>query len=157
VQPEPVRRRRPLWRSWAVLSLTCWGLLGQGERCEVDPRFGTPGATLATYWEALRADDGATVLECFLDPRQAVPFPGMLWFLPPSVSVSVSSIQYSAGDEDALVATYEVRFLPVGAEEEMSAITSSELVRFRGEWRILRAAGEVGLPDWQPIPHRFDI
>jgi hypothetical protein len=50
-----------------------------------------------------------------------------------------------------------VRFRPLGVEEELSAITSSELVRFRGEWLISRASGEIGLPEWHPIPHRVDI
>ena len=32
-------------------------LLGAGERWRADPRFRSPGATLDTYWQALRNDD----------------------------------------------------------------------------------------------------
>jgi len=153
----PVPRRRRGLREWAVLSLTCWSLLGQGERCEVDPRFSTPAATLTTYWESLRTDDAEAVEECFADPRQALPFPGMLWFLPPSETVIVGAIRYSAGTCGTVVTTYELRFRPLGSTEEMSVVTGSELVRLHGEWRIARASGEVGMPEWRPIPRRVDI
>jgi hypothetical protein len=130
-----------------VLSLTCWSLLGQGERCDVDSRFCSPSATLTTYWEALRSDDAGTVVQCFADPRLAVPYPGMLWFLPPSESVSVYSV----------LATYELRYRPVGQREDMMAVTGTELVHVHGEWKLSRPAPDLGLPEWRPVPQRVDI
>jgi hypothetical protein len=137
--------------------VTCWSLLGQGERCQVDTRFSSPGATLTTYWEALRTEDAGTVVQCFADPRVAVPYPGMLWFLPPSESVRVYSVRYTAGEDGAVVATYELRYRPVGKHQEMVVVTGSELVRLHGEWRIARPSADLGLPEWRQVPQRVDI
>src|SRR5439155_24938546 len=46
--PWPRPSRRPAWKKWAAIALGCCGLLGQGERCHVDPRLHSPGTTLAT-------------------------------------------------------------------------------------------------------------
>jgi hypothetical protein len=152
----PAARWRRDAKVWILFAAVSVALLGQGERCEVDPHFSTPGATLTTYWEALRSDDGATVSACFTDPRQAMPCPGMLWFLPPCETVSLAGIRYSAGEEGTVIATYELRFRPIGMEQEMRVLTSSTLERVHGEWRIRPAAGTT-MPEWRPIPHRVDI
>jgi len=141
---------------WIAVLALFFSLLGQGERCEIDPRFGSPGATIATYWEALRSNDTDEVLECFNQPGDALPHPGMLWFLPPTQRLGVYGVRFVPVKVGRLIATYEVRFRPVGMSEDMRFVTSSELVRMRGGWRIVSGAGEVDMPEWRPIPHRVD-
>jgi hypothetical protein len=151
----PPRRIRA-WQ-FAVVALAAFALLGQGERCQVDPRFGTPSATLATYWSALRDGDAETVAECVLDDTQGQPFPGMLWFMPPTRELRLSefhSLPVSAG---RLYVTYEVRFRPLGALQEQRFETGHELVRLASGWHIARGLGEASLPEWQPIPRAVDI
>jgi hypothetical protein len=144
-------------KDWLALSCLCWSVLGQGEICRVDPRFSSPGVTLATYWEALRTNDTETVSQCFVDPAQAVPQPGTVWFLPPSRKLSIQAVRYAPGEAGRVVATYEVRFLAVGASHEMRFIAGTELVRVRREWRVVGPAGEVAWPDWRPTRPRVDI
>ena len=55
------------------------------------------------------------------------------------------------------MASYELRFVPLGSGGEQVFRTSAELVRVRGEWRIGHPVGEVSMPEWKPIPHTVDI
>ena len=125
--PAPSRRIRA-WQ-FAVLGLAAFALLGQGERCQVDPRFGTPSATLTTYWSALRDGDSETVAECVLDDAQGQPFPGMLWFMPPTRELRLGEFRSLPVSSGRLYVTYEVRFRPLGALEEQRFETGHELVR----------------------------
>ena len=140
-----------------LVSAVCCGLLGQGESFRVDARFSSPGNAIATYWEALRTDDVAVVSECFVSPEQAVPKPGTVWFLPPSRKISVTAVRYAPGEMGKVVATYEVHFQPVGNGEEMRFVTGSELVRVRGEWRIVGPAAQARWPEWKATPLPVDI
>jgi len=140
-----------------ALAVSCGGLLGQGERCHVDPRFGTPSATLTTYWEALWSDDEMVAAACFAEPDDAVPVPGSLWFLPPSRALILSDVRLLPVDTGRLVVSYEVRFRPVGSLDEHGFEMASELLRTSGGWRIVRATVGTDLPEWRPIPHRVDI
>lgn len=153
--PAPSRRIRT-WQ-FAVLGLAAFALLGQGERCQVDPRFGTPSATLTTYWSALRDGDSETVAECVLDDAQGQPFPGMLWFMPPTRELRLGEFRSLPVSSGRLYVTYEVRFRPLGALEEQRFETGHELVRSPGGWHIARGLGEASLPEWQPIPRAVDI
>lgn len=149
-------RRRVRVRTLLLVVAATFSLLGQGERCRVDPRFSTPSATLATYWSALRDGDAATVAECVTD-IEGQPFPGMLWFMPPTRTVQLDhfrSLPVSAG---RLLVSYQVRFRPLGALEELSFPTGHELVRRRGRWRIARGFGSASLPEWKPIARAVDI
>lgn len=150
-------RRRLKFREWMGLSVVCCSLLGQGEICRVDPRFATPSSALKTYWEALRAEDVDLVAECFADPEEAIPRPGTVWFLPPSQKITVDGVRYAPGEDGNVVATYEVRFVPCGSTVEMRFITGSELMRVRGEWRIVGIAEDVVWPEWKPWPRVVDI
>lgn len=140
-----------------MLGLAAFALLGQGERCRVDPRFGTPSATLTTYWSALRDGDAETVAECVLDDAQGQPFPGMLWFMPPTRELRLGEFRSLPVSAGRLYVTYEVRFRPLGALEEQRFETGHELVRLHGGWHIARGLGEASLPEWQPIPRAVDI
>lgn len=140
-----------------LVGLAAFGLLGQGERCQVDPRFGTPSATLATYWSALRDGDSETAAECVLDDVAGQPFPGMLWFMPPTREVRLGEFRSLPVSAGRLFVTYEVRFRPLGALEEQRFETGHELVRRHSGWRIARGLGEASLPEWQPIPRAVDI
>ena len=56
-----------------------------------------------------------------------------------------------------VMASYELRFVPLGGGGEQVFRTAAELVRVRGEWRIARPIGEVSMPEWKPIPRTVDI
>jgi hypothetical protein len=132
-------------------------LLGQGERCQVDPRFSTPSTTLATYWSALRDGDSQTVAECMAEGSEGQPFPGMLWFMPPTREVRLESFRSLPVTAGRLYVTYQVRFRPIGALEEETFPSGHELVRVHGGWRIARGLGPACLPEWRSIPRAVDI
>lgn len=154
--PEsPRRRARPLqWVGFAVLVL---GVFGQGERCKVDARFISPSATLNTYWEALRANDADTAEECVVEGSDDVPFPGMLWFLPPSTSIRLDDFRSLPVTGGRIMVTYSVYYRPEGVSAEQSFRFGNELVRTRGEWRIARPLGEASMPEWSPVSRPVDI
>src|SRR4029453_5344983 len=141
----------------ALVSLACLSLLGQGERYRVDPRFASPSATLATYWQALRDGDAEGAWECFDDPRDLMPMPGMLWFLPPTKELRLEGFRSLPVTAGRVMVTYEVHFQPKGSMEERSFRTADELVRERGEWRITRTIGEASMPEWESTPGPVDI
>ena len=144
-------------RSWCLLLVACVSLLGQGERVNFDRRFLTPGSTLQTYWRAIRSNDMETVTECFTEPDASLPFPGMLWFLPPVDSLEIDGVRVVSAESGHIVTAYEVRFLPSGMTVEQSFIATSELRRLGHEWRIVPPSGEAGMPDWTPYPRPVDI
>jgi len=150
--------RRPMRaRYLALVGLAAFTLLGQGERCLVDARFRTPSATLATYWSALRDGDAATAGECVLEGTEGQPFPGMLWFMPPTREVRLEGFRSLPVTAGRLYVSYEVRFRPLGATEEQCFQTGHELVRLHGGWRIARGLGTASLPQWRSIPRVVDI
>lgn len=152
---DPPRRARV--RSWLALSVACWTLLGHGETQWVDPRFATPATTVTTYWDALGRDDIRTVAECFVDPDAVVPKVGSVWFLPRTRRIDVRALRYGSSDTGDLVVTYEVRFVPMGANEEQRFVIGSELVRVRGEWRIQGWADDPSWPDFRAVTPPIDI
>jgi hypothetical protein len=149
--------RRVRVRTLVLVVLAAWTLLGQGERCRVDARFATPSATLATYWSALRDGDAATMGECVVRGAQDQPFPGMLWFMPPTRTVRLDEFRSLPVSAGRLFVSYRVRFRPLGALEEQCFPTAHELVRVHGCWRIARGLGQASLPEWKPIPRAVDI
>jgi hypothetical protein len=138
------------------VSWLAFALLGQGERCRVDPRFASPSATLATYWEALRAGDDDLVAACHVTGMRDLPFPGMLWFMPPTREVRLEDFRSLPVSAGRLLVTYVVRYHPEGAGEEQSLPTGHELVRQRGEWRIERSIGEASMPEWRAVRRTVD-
>ncbi len=150
------RTRRGLAiRGWIMLALGCVLLLGQGERFQVDARFLTPGRTLDTYWRAIRHNDLQTVGECFSEP-QSMPFPGMVWFLPPVDQLHIRSVHVVSAEGGKIVAAYEILFVPKGSQDAESFVTSSELVRVRHEWRIVPTEDASSMPPWKPYPRPVD-
>ena len=152
---EPRRRVRA--RQFVVVGLAAFALLGQGEPSRVDPRFGSPSATLSTYWSALRDGDAETVAECVVAGTTGQPFPGMLWFMPPTHTVRLGEFRSLPVSAGRLFVTYEVRFRPLGAEEEQRFETGHELVRQRDGWHIAGGLEGESLPEWQPIRRTVDI
>ena len=151
---EPKRSRHVV--AWVAVLIGCMTLLGQGERARVDPRFKSPSAVLCTYWGALSSNDVETARECFADPEDAVPVPGALWFLPPSRQLSVCPLKFLPVESHRVVATYQVRFRPVGARNDVGVMGGCELVKTRVGWRILGPT-DGGLPQWSPIPRSVDM
>jgi len=150
-----IRRRRA--SEWLALSLACLSLLGQGERCRIDPRLCSPGETLRTYWQAVRSNDVAAVTECFVDRELATPAAGMLWFLPPIQSVAIDSLRVVTVTSARVVVSYAVRFRPQGADRDRYFVNSSELVKVHGEWRLERALDDDGPSEPVPAPPAIDI
>jgi len=144
-------------RHLALVGIAAFALLGQGERCLVDPRFSTPSRTLATYWSALRDGDAVTAGECVIEGAEDQPVPGMLWFMPPTREVRLESFRSLPVTAGRLFVSYEVRFRPLGAMEEQRFETGHELVRLHGGWRIARGLGAASLPQWRSIPRSVDI
>jgi len=152
-----VASARSLARAVGALVLLSLTLLGQGERCQVDPRFISPSSTLVTYWQAMREGDAEGVWECFVEGRHDLPTPGMLWFLPPIERVSLAEFRSLPVTGGRVMVSYEVRYVPDGLSEERSFRTADELVRMRGHWRIARPIGEASVPDLKPTPRPIDI
>jgi hypothetical protein len=135
-----------------VFALLLASVLGQGERFNVDRRFRTPDAALTTYWQALRTNDAAGAWECLENGPYDMPFPGMVWFLPPTEDLRLTGIQALPVQRGRVVVTYEVRYRPEGLREEFSFRTASELVLRRGEWRITQPIDTASIPGWRPSP-----
>lgn len=144
------------WRTWALVAVVGYSLLGLGERCLVDLRLISPSTTLATYWKALRDEDESAAAECLVEGGYDLPYPGQLWFLPPTKRIELTAFRSLPVSAGRVMVTYEVRYLPRGSQEVQIFRTGHELVRERGEWRILRALGEASLPEWKPIRHAVD-
>jgi hypothetical protein len=149
-------RRRLPFRLVAMVILASLTLLGQGERCRVDPRFASPSATLLTFWGAMREGNAEEVWECFVEGRDDLPVPGMLWFLPPTDRISLAEFRALPVTAGHVLVRYEVHFVPRGFEEEHVFVTGDELVRIRGQWRIARPIGEVSAPIWDSAPRTVD-
>lgn len=151
---RPFRGARPVTLV-LVLALAV-GLLGQGERYRLDPRFRSPSSTLLTYWGALGEGDTESVFECLSEVRDDQPMPGTLWFLPPTDELWLDGFRSLPVTGGRVLVTYEVHYRPTGAGEERMFQTGSELVRVRGEWRIARPIGEASMPEWKPVPGPVD-
>jgi hypothetical protein len=123
----------------------------------VDPRFISPSATLATYWTALRANDLSTVYDCFTVGLHDMPFEGMLWFLPQTAEVRLDGFRSLPVSNGRMMVSYEVHYRGPGASKEESFETGNELVRTRGEWRIVRPLGEASMPEWHAVERSVDI
>lgn len=157
VWDEPARRRPVGLAGWLACAGMILLLLGAGEPRKADPRFHSPGSTIETYWQALRHDDDFSAAECLLEPSVDLPAPGMLWFLPPTTSLRIANLRTLPVESGRVMASYEVRFVPLGGGGEQVFRTAAELIRVRGEWRIGHPIGEVSMPDWKPIPRTVDI
>ena len=153
----PGRRGKPLsFRGVLLVLFGMTSLLGQGERFRADPRLTSPSRAIASYWEALRRDDEQGALECTAEGNFDVPYPGMLWFLPPTTDLTLTAFKTLSVTSDRVMVTYVVRYRPVGMAIEQAFVTGCELVRQRGEWRIVAPIGEASMPEWQPTSRSVD-
>ncbi|HKQ58463.1 MAG TPA: hypothetical protein VJY35_11400 [Candidatus Eisenbacteria bacterium] len=143
-------------RGLLLMVLVSLSLLGQGERSTVDSRFISPSSTLRSYWQALRAGDAEAAWECLAEGRHQPPWPGMLWFLPPTDELTLEGFRSLPVTGGRMLVSYQVRYRATGSGEVRAFRSADELVRTRGEWRIARPIGEVSMPEWQPTPHRVD-
>ena len=137
-----------------MLLLLCFAVLGQGQRCEVDPRFGSPASTLLTYWEALRSGDAETASQCIEDGNYTGPYPGAVWFMPPTRDLRLEAVRSLPVRRGRVMVNYEVHYFALGVSEELSFRTESHLVQVRGEWRIAPPFGNVSVQEWRPL-HRL--
>lgn len=140
-----------------LVAIVTLSLLGQGERCRVDPRFASPSATLTTFWAALKAEQAEDAWECMVEGRNDLPLPGMLWFLPPTQALWLGDFRSLPVTSRRVLVSYDVHYRPVGMSAEQHFRTGNELVRLHGEWRILRPLGAASMPAWwRPIPRPVD-
>jgi hypothetical protein len=144
-------------RGVLLLAMATLSLLGQGERYRVDPRLTSPSRTIASYWEALRHDDEQAALECTAAGNEDVPYPGMLWFLPPTSELTLGGFRSLPVASGRVIVSYVVRYRPLGTSVQQAFVTGCELVRQRGEWRIVHSIGDASMPEWKPIPRSVDI
>jgi len=149
------RRARPV--TLVLVAIAALALLGQGERCRLDPRFRSPSSALLSYWGALEQGDSDRVLECYAEVRDDLPMPGALWFLPPTDELWLDGYRSLPVTSGRVMVTYEVHYRPTGSGEERMFQTGSELVRVRGEWRISKPIGEASMPEWKPVPGPVDM
>ncbi|HTM58342.1 MAG TPA: hypothetical protein VL123_07995 [Candidatus Udaeobacter sp.] len=153
----PGRRGKPLSiRGVLLILLGMISVLGQGERYRADPRLSSPSRAIASYWEALRRDDEQGALDCTAEGNFDVPYPGMLWFLPPTTDLTLTAFKSLPITSDRVMVSYIVRYRPVGMAIEQAFVTGCELVRRRGEWRIVAPIGEASMPEWQPTSRSVD-
>jgi len=155
---SPPAVARPIsWRgAWAIVACAL-ALLGQGEVYRIDAQLRTPERTISSFWRALRRDDEVGAARCMVEGEHKLPFPGMLWFLPPTSDFRLSNFNLVPMEGGHALVTYVVRYTPVGVPSEQAFVTSFEMVRQRGEWRIVRPVGEASMPEWKPIPRAVDI
>jgi len=145
------------WRAWAVVFATL-SLLGQGERYRLDPRFDSPTATLLTYWAAVQDDDAEGVIECFAEPTRAIPYPGMVWAIPPARTLGLYTVRCEPAGQGRVLATYEVRVTARDALDAQRLAISTSLVRVRGAWRIDEALDDMkALDATAPVRRVVDI
>jgi hypothetical protein len=137
--------------SCALVLVLCVGLLGQGQRYSVDPRFCSPVATLRTYWESLRQGDAETASLCIEEGSYTGPFPGAVWFMPPSRNLRLTEVHELPVRHGRVLVNYEVHYLALGVSEELSFRSESQLTEHQGEWRITPPFGEVNVQEWRPI------
>jgi len=157
IQPSlapPVPAPRAGIRSWALVLLLGFAVLGQGSRCQVDVRFRSPLATLVTFWNALRDGDAETASLCLEDGEYQGPLPGTVWSLPPTRSLRLQSVNQLPVRRGLVMVNYEVHYLAEGVSEELSFPVENRLVQVRGEWRISAPLGEASVPVTRPI-HRL--
>ncbi len=151
-------RRPPLtWRGVLLVAAGALSLFGQGERYRIDPRLVSPMRTIASYWEALRHDDEIAAAQCMVEGQHDLPYPGMLWFLPPTSELRLGDFRSVPTAGGHVLVTYIVRYRPTGSPAEEAFVTGCELARQRGEWRIVRPIGEASMPDWKPTSRTVDI
>ena len=155
--PAVAPPRRIGWRRELLAILACCSLLGQGERCHVDPRYRAPITTLQSYWEALREGNADAAADCFVDGSEGAPMPGALWFLPPTEHLWLEGIRSLPVTNARVLVSYEVHYCPTDSGEERMFRVGSELVRSKGEWRIAQPLGEASLPEWRPVSGPVDI
>jgi len=157
IRSTPIAARRITWRGGWLIALCALSLLGQGERSRIDSRLTSPERTIASFWKSLRQDDEAGAAQCMVEGDHNLPFPGMLWFLPPTRDFKLSNFKLMAIEGNRVLVTYAVRYTPVGLSSEQAFVTTFELARQRGEWRIVRSVGEASMPEWKPILRAVDI
>jgi hypothetical protein len=147
-------RERVSALSWLLVLTLCFSVLGQGQRCEMDPRFGSPVSTLRTYWEALSAGDAETASECIEDGNYTGPYPGAVWFMPTTRDLRLEEVHSLPVRRGRVMVNYEVHYFALGIAEELSFRTENHLVQVRGEWRIAPPFGNVSQQQWRPL-HRL--
>ncbi len=154
---RPGQRSGPSWASCFVMFAALLSLLGQGERCSIDPSLRSPGSAVASYWEGLQLNDPDRIAACSVATDEMLPFPGMLWSFPNTHALWLEQLRYVPVDENEVVVSYEVHYKPVGGEQERSLHVMTNVLYVRGEWRVAQPLAETGLLDGRPLPTRVDI
>jgi hypothetical protein len=81
----------------------------------------------------------------------------MLWVFPATRALSIEDLRFMPVDEDEVMVSSVVRFRPIGSEVERVLPVMTDLVRWRGDWRISRPLAENGLLNGHALPTRVDI
>jgi hypothetical protein len=127
-------RRSSLLLAAAVVALVL-GLTG--ERPPTDPRFASPALTVRAFWRAVLEESPGEALECFVGTGGGANA-SRLVLLPALTAMELRAVQVkSLGTGRALV-QYQVHYRARGSRQGGAFAAADEVVRVRGEWRILR-------------------
>jgi hypothetical protein len=131
-------------RSCYLLALSVLALvfLLSGERPPSDPRFASPATTVNTFWRALAEDTPGAALECFVEVG-ATPSSRRLMRLPALARLELRRVTVTPKGTDRALVRYEIHYRVRGARQGGAFATGDELLRVRGQWRIVR-------PVWVP-------
>jgi hypothetical protein len=152
-----VRRPRRSFRFYGLVGIAALTLCARGEHRTLDPALRSPGMAVASYWEAIQANDADRIASCSVWDPKRVPYPGMLWSLPAARSFTIEGLRYMPIHGDEVVVSYTVRFRPEGAEVDRVLPVMTDMVCRAGEWRVARPLAERGILSGRPQPTRVDI
>jgi hypothetical protein len=126
-----------------------------GERPPTDPRFSSPAFAVRAFWQAVLEESPAEALECFAgaggDPDAA-----RRLRIPPLAAMELRALQVKTLGTGRAVVQYQVHYRTRGSRQAGAFAAADEVVRVRGQWRILRplapAPGQARLAPPPPPP-----
>lgn len=117
----------------AVVALVC---TLPGEKPPTDPRFTSPALTVRAFWRAVLEESPDAALECFVGPG-AGSGAGRLR-LPALDAMELRAVRVKALGTGRALVQYQVHYRARGARHGGAFAAADEVVRVRGQWRILR-------------------
>jgi hypothetical protein len=113
-----------------VLALT-------GERPPTDPRFASPALTVRAFWRAVLEASPGGALECFVGTG-AGPDADRLLRIPALAEMELRAVRVQPLGTGRALVQYQVHYRARGSRRPGAFAAADEVVRVRGQWRILR-------------------
>ena len=108
-----------------------------GERPPSDPRFSSPAFAVRAFWQAVLDESPAEALECFAGAGGG-PDATRLLRIPPLAAMELRALQVRSVGTGRAVVQYQVHYRTRGSRQAGAFAAADEVVRVRGQWRILR-------------------